>query len=62
MRQGRNDTVVLLTSLGTLTLVCDEGNGRYSAKLSSDGPGTAEVSGTINGEPITTGDAMVTFN
>jgi hypothetical protein len=46
----------------SLTPAVDEGNGRYSARLSSDGSGKAEVSGTINGEPITTGDATVTFS
>lgn len=61
-RQGRSDVVVLNTSLGSLTAVTDDGNGRYIARLSSADAGTAEIDGTINGEPITTGNAFVTFS
>ncbi len=43
------DTVVLSTNLGSLGSVTDNGNGRYSATLTSGTtPGTATISGTLN--------------
>lgn len=47
------DDVGLSASAGTLSTVSDEGDGTYSATLTSAAsPGTAEVTGTVNGEAI----------
>jgi adhesin/invasin len=47
-------TVVLNTSAGSLGSVSFIGSGRYQATLTSaTSPGTATISGTINGNPIT---------
>ena len=55
-------TVNLSTSLGRLGPVTDNGDGTYSATLtSSTAPGTATVTGTINGAAITH-TATVAFN
>jgi adhesin/invasin len=53
-------TVALHTTLGSLTTVIDNGNGTYTATLSSSATGTATVSGTINGVAITSGNPLVT--
>lgn len=46
-------TVALLTTLGTLGTVTDNNNGTYAATLTSSAtPGTATISGTLNGLPI----------
>ncbi|MCH8253893.1 MAG: hypothetical protein IID06_00935, partial [Gemmatimonadetes bacterium] len=43
------DTVVLLTDLGTLGLVTDNGDGTYTATLTAGvTPGFATISGTVN--------------
>ncbi|MGH7570617.1 MAG: invasin domain 3-containing protein [Gemmatimonadota bacterium] len=48
------DNVNLSTTLGTLSGVLDHRNGTYSATLRSTvAPGTATISGTVNGAPIT---------
>jgi hypothetical protein len=55
-------TVILSTSLGRLGPVIDNGDGTYSATLtSSTAPGTATVTGTINGSAIGH-TASVAFN
>ena len=49
------DTVTLATNHGTLSDVADKGNGMYTATLQSPTkPSKATVSGTINGQQITT--------
>ena len=55
-------TVTLDTTLGSIGLVADKGNGTYSATLTSgNSAGTATISGTIGGSAITstTGVAFV---
>jgi adhesin/invasin len=54
-------TVVLHSTLGKLSAVTDQGNGTYTATLTSTKKGTAELSATINGQRITSGDAHVAF-
>ena len=55
------DDVDLSTTLGVLGPVRDNGNGSYTATLrSSVTPGTATISGTVNGAPISD-TATVTF-
>lgn len=55
------DDVDLSTTLGTLGAVRDNGNGSYTATLRSTVvPGTATISGTVNGAAITD-TATVTF-
>ena len=55
------DDVTLSTTLGTLSTIRDAGNGTYTATLrSTTAGGTARVTGTVNGAPITD-DATVTF-
>ncbi|MEZ5506034.1 MAG: Ig-like domain-containing protein [Gammaproteobacteria bacterium] len=55
------DTVVLNTTAGTLGSVTDNGNGSYSATLTSSvTAGTATVTGTVNSNPITD-NAVVSF-
>src|SRR5690606_16174520 len=44
--------VVLETDHGRLTDVEDRGDGTYTAVFSADTPGTAEITGTLNGQPI----------
>ncbi len=47
-------TVVLSTNLGSLSAVTDNGNGTYTATLTSaTAAGTATISGTINGQAMT---------
>jgi hypothetical protein len=47
------DTVTLSTTSGSLGSVNDNGDGTYTASLTSANiPGTATISGTINGDPI----------
>ncbi len=54
-------TVALSTDLGTLGPVTDVGNGTYTADLVHAGTnGTATVTGTLNGTPITD-NAVVSF-
>ena len=56
------DTVLLSSTAGSLTGVTDVGDGTYTATLtSSTTSGTADVSGTIDGNAITSGDAFVIF-
>jgi hypothetical protein len=45
-------TVVLATSFGQLGPVTDNGNGTYTATLIFNAPGTATVTGTLNGSAI----------
>jgi hypothetical protein len=53
--------VTLSSSAGTLGQVTDNGDGTYSATLTAPtSPGTATISGTIDGNPITS-TSMVTF-
>jgi hypothetical protein len=47
------DAVVLATDLGTLSGVTDNGNGTYTATITSDTVGTATITGTVNGNAIT---------
>jgi adhesin/invasin len=52
-RKTGGDTVTLQTTRGTLGSVTDHGNGSYTATLtSSTTPGSAAISGEINGQPI----------
>src|SRR5690606_36949515 len=44
--------VVLETDHGRLTDVEDRGDGTYTAVFSADTPGTAVITGTLNGQPI----------
>jgi plastocyanin len=47
------NAVVLATNLGTLGSVTDNGNGTYSATLTSaTAPGSATINGTINGQAM----------
>jgi hypothetical protein len=56
------DTVTLSSTDGSLSAVADNGNGMYTATLTSaTTAGTAHVSGTIDSNPITSGNASVTF-
>jgi hypothetical protein len=59
LTQG-GDVVTLGTDFGTLTSVVDAGNGTYTAKLAAASPGTATVTGTVNGSAIID-DATVVF-
>jgi len=54
------DAVVLGTDLGALSLVVDNGNGTYTATLTSNVAGLATISGTVNAGAITD-TATVTF-
>ena len=55
------DTVLLSTNLGTLGAVTDNGNGTYSATLTSSvTTGAATIAGTLNGSAITD-NATVNF-
>jgi len=55
------DTVTLATTLGTLSTVTDAGDGTYTATLTpAPASGTATISGSVNGQPITD-MATVTF-
>ncbi len=54
-------TVVLHATLGKLSAVTDQGNGTYTATLTSTRKGTADISAKINGQTITSGDAHVAF-
>ncbi len=54
-------SVTLSTTRGSLTTVTDNGNGTYSATLSSTSSGPATVTGTLNGSPITDNE-LVTVN
>ena len=53
-------TVTLATSRGTLSAVTDNGDGTYSATLTSTSAGAASITGTLNGSAIGT-SAAVTF-
>jgi len=54
------DNVVLQTTLGSLSPVVDNGDGTYSTTLrSSTVPGTATVTGTVNGASIASSTAVV---
>jgi adhesin/invasin len=44
--------VILSTTLGELTEVVDHGDGTYTAVLRSIEPGTAVITGTLNGDAI----------
>ncbi|MCR2805246.1 invasin domain 3-containing protein [Paenibacillus soyae] len=53
--------VVLQTTLGTIGVATDNGNGTYTAVLTSGtAAGTAVVTGTLNGSPLT-GSTQVAF-
>lgn len=52
-------TVTLATSLGTLSVVTDNGDGTYTATLTSTVAGTATITGTVGGAAIS-GSATVT--
>jgi len=54
-------SVTLATTLGTIGAVQDNGDGTYSATLQSTVPGTATITGTVEGEAITD-DATVTYS
>jgi len=54
------DTVVLATDLGSLSLVLDNGDGTYTATLTSNVAGLATITGTVNAGAITD-NATVTF-
>jgi adhesin/invasin len=55
-------TVTIASTLGTVSGVTDNGDGTYTATLTSAAsPGTADVSATINGAPVSSGDASVVF-
>jgi adhesin/invasin len=55
-------TVTIASTLGTVSDVTDNGDGTYTATLTSAAtPGTADVSATINGAPVSSGDASVIF-
>ena len=47
------DGVTLITSLGTMSAVTDNGDGSYTATLTSPTSGTATITGTIRGIAIT---------
>ncbi|HEV2179948.1 MAG TPA: invasin domain 3-containing protein, partial [Gemmatimonadaceae bacterium] len=55
-------TVVLSTTIGALSTIVDNGNGTYTATLTTTTSGTATVSGTIGGVAIAGGNAVVTVN
>jgi hypothetical protein len=55
------DTVTLSSDLDGALLVIDNTDGTYSAHLDDTTPRTHTISGTINGDPITSGDATVVF-
>ncbi|MGM0587392.1 MAG: invasin domain 3-containing protein [Bacteroidota bacterium] len=54
------ETVVIATDLGDITATTDENDGSYTATLTSTNTGTAELSATINGSAITSGNPTVT--
>ncbi|MBI4502367.1 MAG: hypothetical protein HY700_14550 [Gemmatimonadetes bacterium] len=60
LTQGGDD-VALSTTRGTLSPVVDLHTGFYSAKLTSTTAGKATVSGSVNGQLISTGNPEVTF-
>src|SRR5690606_23839840 len=47
------DSVELATDLGTLSPVVDQGGGTYTAAFSATTPGTATISGKVNGVAMT---------
>src|SRR5690606_39432772 len=51
------DSVALATGLGTLSPVVDQGGGTYTAAFSATTPGTATISGKVNGAAMS--DTMV---
>lgn len=53
------DSITLFTSLGTVSSVVDKGNGTYTATLTSSAPGSANISGTINGVGMTSSANVV---
>lgn len=55
------DDVALATTRGTLSPVVDKNTGIYTATLKSSQTGPAVVTGSVNGQRITTGDITVTF-
>ena len=58
---GGGASVALSTTAGTLSGVTDNGNGTYTAILTSpSSPGSATISGTVNGSAISD-TALVTF-
>ncbi|HSM44253.1 MAG TPA: invasin domain 3-containing protein, partial [Acidimicrobiia bacterium] len=54
------DAVQLTTTRGTLSSVSDQGDGTYTANLTSTTSGTATITGTVNSDPIDD-DATVQF-
>lgn len=60
--EAGGDNVTLSTTAGTLSSVTDNGDGTYFATLtSSTDTETAEISGTVNSNAITSGNAFVDF-
>jgi hypothetical protein len=56
------DAVILnSTGASAVSSPIDNGDGTYTATLNDSSLETATVSGTINGDPITSGDAVITF-
>src|SRR5690606_28840565 len=51
-RSAGVDSVELATDLGTLSPVVDQGDGTYTAAFSATTPGTATISGKVNGTAI----------
>src|SRR5690606_11356472 len=47
-----DDNVELSTDHGSLSSVTDEGNGTYTATFTAETPGTATITGTVNGDDM----------
>src|SRR5690606_32199068 len=47
------DDVELFADYGSLSSVTDEGNGTYTATFTAETPGTATITGTVNGVAMT---------
>ena len=60
LTQGGDD-VALSTTRGTLSPVTDLHTGLYTSKLTSTTTGKATVTGSVNGQTISTGNPEVTF-
>ena len=58
---GGGDAVTLSSSLDGALAVTDVGDGTYTATLNDTAPRTHIISGTINGNAITSGNATVNF-
>ena len=53
------ETVVIATDMGTISNTTDNGDGTYTATISSSSTGTANITATVNGSNVTT--TTVTF-